>query len=271
MVNYGKTLSGAIRFSFGPKRWLPIFVLDAVCFTIALTYLLSNASAFRSILSGDVSGILAVSSIFGVAVIAMTLYALWMLVRIYIVGALIHQSVKPKEFPQSWTVSKQRYLSLLAVMVVVGAISWLAGMIPYVGWLASIITGLVFFFAMPPAIVDKMSFDNAIKVSYNLFRNKLTDVFIAWLVIALISSIILFVFVIPVLLVAFGILLPQLIGVSPSSSGTELLMMLISNRWSLVPAALVFLIGTSIVAVFSIYAQTHFYIQLRKKGILQNI
>ncbi|UCD02698.1 MAG: hypothetical protein JSV63_02825 [Candidatus Aenigmatarchaeota archaeon] len=269
MVDYGKTLSGAVRFSLLPKRWLPFFILDAAFATSVLAYVLANISVFQSIFAGNATDVLVITSILGIVLIFGLGFIVWVLIKIFISGAVIHQSLKPPEFRQSWTVSKNRYLSLLVVSAIVGIISAIVGMVPYVGWVFSIIVGLMFFFALPPVIVDKMSFDRALNTAYNIFRKKTVDVFIIWLIVAIITGMIIFVFAVPAMLIVLGAMLPQLIGAPGEIGGAEFLSIVVSSGWSLFPAVLIFLVGSSIAAVFGLHAQTHFYMQLRKKGALK--
>jgi hypothetical protein len=268
MVEYGKTLSNAFKFSIDPKRWLPFLVLDAVAFLALLAYMIPNVFVLSDVIAAQQSGLMVASQIMGVIATVAIAFGIWSLVRLYIVGAMIHQSVKPKEYRKSCTVAKERYLSLLAVGVAVGLLSMVVGFVPYVGWLGSIIIGLMFFFAMPAAVAGKLGFSAALSDSLHLFREKLSDVFLAWLVIAVISSIIALIFMIPAFAIAWGALVPALVGLGENPTGTQILSILVSNGWSLAPAGLVFLVGIAITNVFGINAQTNFYLQLKKRKII---
>ena len=266
MVKYGETLLNALKFSVEPKRWVPFFAIDLIFSAVMLAYLLSNIFVLKGILSGDVSGLVIASSIIGVIAVSILMFAVWLLLRLYVSGALVHQSFKPKEFSKSWTVSKQRFLSLLAVSIVVGIISGVVGIVPYVGWILSIIIGLMFFFVAPAVIVKKMVFDKALSDSYRIFRKKPLDVFLIWLLLTIISGLIFLLFFIPMLVVMWSVLLPILLGLSGGTATiTGILTILTSNIWYIVPAMLVMIVGIAIGTVFSFHAQTHFYIQLKKK------
>ncbi len=265
MVEYGKVLGGALHFCIEPKRWLPLFVLDAVAFIVVFSYLISNASAISSIIAGNVSDLLVASSIIGVIGVSVLVFIIWGLLRLYIVGALFHQSVKPKEYDKSWKVAKEKYLSLLMAGIIVGVISGFLSLIPYVGWILSIIIGLMFLFAMPAVIVRKMSFDDALRDSYKIFRIRTVDVFIVWLLITIITGIIIVIFLLPAMITLATLLLPTLVGVSAEGAGTGVLMAILAGGWSLAPAIIIYLIGVALMTVFSTNALAHFYLAFKKK------
>lgn len=269
MVDYGNALSGALRFCVEPKRWLPIFAIDALFVAAALSNVLTNASAFVGIMNATTEGFAAALSFVNLMLLLFSLFVVWSLVRLFIVGSLIHQSVKPKEYKKSCTVAKERYFSLLAVSIIVGLASYIAGIIPYIGWLVSIIVGLIFFYSMPAVVAGKHSFNDSLQESYRLFRDRFSEVLLSWLVIAIISGIIAVVFMIPVFMISFNLLIPELIAIGEGSTGIEFFSTILNAGWSLMPGIVVALAGIAISTAFSINAQTNFYLQIRKKkGIL---
>ncbi len=266
MVEYGKIIGDALSFAVEPRRWIPLLVLDVVAFLLAFSYLMSNALALQQIIQGNLSGLLVASSIIGVVGFLVVLFVVWSLIRLYIVGALIHQSIKPKEYDKSWSVSKERYGSILEVAVVIGIISGVVSIVPYVGWIVSIIVSLMFFFSMPTVIAKKVSFEDALKESYNIFRKKTVDVFVVWLLLAIIGGIIVMVFMIPAMATIWSLMLPALMGMQATGSktGFELFSVILMNGWTIVPAGIIYLIGSAYITVFSANAQTNFYLKMRK-------
>ncbi|MBN2330256.1 MAG: hypothetical protein JXC85_00405 [Candidatus Aenigmarchaeota archaeon] len=269
MVDYGKTLSGALRFCVEPKRWLPLFALDVIFATGVFSVFLANSSAMMDIITGAIEGFAIAQSIVSVVFLLFGMFVVWVLVRLFVAGALIHQSVKPKEYRKSCMVSKQRFLTMLAISVIVGLLTTIAGFIPYIGWLVSIVIGLMFFFSLPAAVVDKLAFEKALKGSYRLFRDRFTEVLLSWLLIVIISGLIGMIFMIPVFMLAFNLLVPQLMAMSETATGMEFISVMMDAGWSLLPGIVVAIAGMAISTVFSVYAQTNFYVQIRKKkGIL---
>ncbi|MBL7160466.1 MAG: hypothetical protein ISS93_01280 [Candidatus Aenigmarchaeota archaeon] len=264
MVKYGETLSKALEFGIQPKRWLPLFIVDVIFALISLGYVFTNILGIKTMMG--MQGIAVAPQIIGMILFFAVVFLVWFLVRIYISGSLYHQSYKEKEFDKSWKVAKQRYLSLLAVVIVVGIISGIVGMVPYIGWLFSIIVGLIFFFSMPMVIINKKDIGKSLKESYNIFKKRTIDVIICWLLISIITVIIVFVFAIPVLMAVGFTIIPMIVG---ASSGAGILTSVIANGWLIIPAIIILLVGLSISTVFSHYAQTHFYLQLRKRHLLR--
>ncbi|MBN2101298.1 MAG: hypothetical protein JW716_00310 [Candidatus Aenigmarchaeota archaeon] len=264
MVEYGKILGDALRFGVEPRRWLPVLVLDAVAFLLAFSYLMSNALAIQQLVQGNINALLMASSVAGMVGMISLVFIIWSLLRLYIVGALIHQSVKPKEYDKSWKVSKERYGSILGVGIVVGVISGIVSMVPYVGWVFSIIVSLMFFFAMQIAIAKKSKFDEALRESYGIFRKETVNVFIAWILTSILGGVIIMVFMIPMMATIWSIMLPAMMTMQANSNGIEVLSMLIMNGWTVVPAAIVYLVGLAYVTVFSANAQTNFYLKMKK-------
>jgi len=262
MVNYGKVLGGSLKFSVAPKRWVPLFALDAVFFTSALAYIIANIFMFKSIVGSGGGGLAVVSTLIGAFLVLFAGFIIWMLLRLYVSGAIIHQSAKPKEFNKSWTVSRQRYLSLLAVVILISALSFIVGMVLYIGWILSIIVSIVFLFSIPVVVVKRMSFDDALREGYKIFRKKPGEVFLAWLLITIVSGIIVLIFFTPMVLAAWSVFMPILIGAGGNAAG---LLALISNGWSLVPFGLVCLVGLAITNVFALCAVTRFYPEFKKK------
>ncbi len=272
MAEYGKALSGALRFCAQPKRWLPLFGLDAIFFAAVASYVLSNAAALKDFLaaaSAESQGFAMAQSIVNLAVLVFFAFVAWSLIRLFVVGSLIHQSVKPKdELKKSCKVAKERYLSLLAVTIVVGLLSTIVGMVPYMGWVISIVVGLMFFFVMPAVVVTKLSFDDALRESFRLFKDRFTEVLVSWLLITIFSGIIVIIFMIPMFIISFNVLVPQLVGLQGATEA-EVFPVLLNAGWSILPGAFVAIVGFAIGTAFSTNAQTSLYTQIRKKkGIL---
>jgi hypothetical protein len=269
MVNYGMVLEKAIKFSIQPKRWLPIFILDVVFLLIALGSAFVNISSMARIMAGNGGSMSMPPSIVSTIAVLAVMFAVWMLIRLFISGSIIHQASKPRDrIGNSCTVARQRFLSLLAVAIIIGVISGIVGVIPYIGWIVSIIISLMFFFSMPIVIVGKKSFDMALKESYNIFRKKPFEVFLAWLLITIISMVILFVFAIPMIAAAWSAFVPMITGMSSGTGVSGTLSTLMANGWMLLPAGLVLLIGIAFITVFGLTAQTYFYGELKKRRLL---
>jgi membrane-anchored glycerophosphoryl diester phosphodiesterase (GDPDase) len=194
------------------------------------------------------------------------MFIVWALAGLWITGALIHQSYKEKEFNKSWRVSGSRYFSLLGVAVVTGLIAIAVGIVPYVGWIFSIIVGLAFFFAMQGVIIKGDGFVKALKESWNIFKRQPFKVFLMWLVISGITLLIVLIFALPAIALLFSIF-ADIVGGGTVTAGTFMsIAFAIENELViLVLAGIIFILGLGIARVFSMKAQTEFYEQIKKK------
>jgi hypothetical protein len=265
MASYGEILGNALKFSVHPKRWLPFFVLDSIFFIAAVALVMSNFSNIMSLIMTATSNPATVLSLINFGLILVAGFIVWGLLKIYITAAVVHQSVKPKEFGKSWSVAKSRFLTLLIVVVIVGIISGIVGLVPYIGWILSIIVGLMFFFIKPAVVAKGLGFDNSLRDSYHIFMKHKWTVFLIWVAVAIISIIITFIFFIPLLAIIWGTIAPIVMQVSTATTASLLLVSLMENLPLLIATGEILLIGMAIAEVFKTKAETDFYLLFKKK------
>lgn len=264
-IDYAEPLKKAFRFCLEPKRWLPFFIVDLAFLSVAISIIMANSLFFLYIIAGmqDIS-LLEGAGTFFLEIIV--LFIAWVLVGIWISGAVIHQSYKEKEFGKSWTISRKKYLSLLGVTAVTAIVAFFTGMVPYVGWVISILIGIIFFFGLQSVIVKGNGFVKALKDSWKIFRNQPFKVFLMWIVIAALALLIIAVFAIPLLALLYNII--KDFTASGGNITTETIMNLvytIENQLPLlVVSGIIFVLGLAISRAFSIKAQTEYYLQLKK-------
>jgi hypothetical protein len=267
-IDYSGSLTKSLAFCIQPKRWLPFFVIDLAFVSVALTAVLANMPYFIYIMSG-VEDLSAIAPVMNLIFSVVLLFTGWILLNIWISGSLIHQSHKEKEFGQSWGVAGKRYFSLLGVSAVTAIGAMIVGMIPFIGFIMSILVGLLFFFGMQSVIVKGNGFVSALEDSVALFRKYPFKVFLIWLAVAVISMLILLVFSLPILALLFN----MFTGIPELTAGgditTPVLMNLIfavQNQMPLlVLTGAILLIGFGVSRTFALKAQTEFYSQFKKK------
>lgn len=271
MVDYGKTITEGLKFSFTPKRWLPVYAVDLTAFVSIYFLFMSNFAAIRTVIEGISSGYQVLFSLVNLVVITIAILVSLAFVRLYITGSIIHQSYKNKEYSQSWRVSKERFWSLFAASFIITIATTAFAFVPYVGWIFTVILGIMFFYALPPVIIRKMKFDDALTESIHLFKEKFPEVIITYILIAVISLIIMGFFMIPAFIAAWNVLLPILINNGANLENFGFFDVLQHNAVYLFPSVLVLLAGQSLVTVFSLFCQTNYYLEIRKKGKLIKI
>jgi hypothetical protein len=269
-LDYGRSISRALRFGFTPKRWLPLLLLNLTLFTLIITFIMISIPLFGSLFGGEAGGVQTLPML-GILGPLILIAILWWLLAIWITGAIINQTYKEDGYMKSFQISLNRYLCLLAAMILVAVISGLVGFVPYVGWIFSIIVGLMFFFAMQGVMITKLGPVDALKNSYMIFRKHMLDVFLIWLIAVLITLAIVLVFAIPLLILFLGLLIPML-SVSSAQAVqagmfTVLMESLGANFSLLIITGIIAVIGMSIAQAFSFKLQTEFYLQFKKKKL----
>lgn len=189
-LNYQQLLQKSIRFGISPKRWLPLFLVDWVFFSIMVFGVLANDSLVQGLLSLHLATLTAAAG--GILFLGLV----WFLLRLWVTGAIVHQTYRPRDFSKSWTASRERYLSLLGSMIILMIASTIAGMVPFLGQLLSLLVGVVFFFILQSVMIRKRGSLNAATESWNLFmkhrkKTKLNEgTFIAWEVTAVLLGLV---------------------------------------------------------------------------------
>ena len=267
MVNFGAALRNGLRFSIEPKRWLPLFVMDAVGLGIIIFTLLINTGGIMDILMEVDGNPLAAAQVASIILWLLIGIFLWYLARMWILGSLIHQSFRPREFNKAYRLSMNRLHKLVISAIMVGAVSGLISNIPAVGGVLGIVAGLVFFFVFQGIILDNLGAVSAIKNSWKMFRKNPFDVFVSWFLIAIVSTLIIGLFSIPLIASFFGLFLGTVTTGGAMDAGTMALLFvyLQENTAQIFVLGLIAIFGMEISQVFSIRAQTDIYIQMKKK------
>lgn len=266
MADYGDILVKSLKFSVRPKRWLPFFIADVVFIGLMLQIMLSDMGMFVTWLASVETNPALIGQAIGSIALLVACIIAWSLVKLWVQGAVVQQSFKEKEkVGDAFRYSLKRYPSLLIAFIIVGAISGIAGMVPYVGWILSIIAGLALMFVFQGVIVFKLGFAEAIGGSYYIFRKRPGSVFLAWLAIVIISLIVTGIFMLPALALFGTALLPALIGAGTDATFYALVSLLLQNLNALMAVGVIFLLGSSIATTFSSKAATEFYLAWGKK------
>lgn len=261
-IKWGEPLVKGLKFGFNPKRWLPLFALDAVFIILFTTVFLNNllmlimlagiSESPEMIMSalGDLSGII------GLGVI-------WGLLKIWLVGSVIHQSFKEKEFQESFRVSLKRYPHFLAVTLISAVVGMVAGMIPWIGTFASIVAALVFMFSQVIAIRGEKTI-KAIRESWEIFRKNPLKVLVMWILIAVITTVIVMVFIAPVMVMIFSMFGGALASGEPTMAAAAAMSLIGNPTWLIVGIA-VALVGIAISTTFAAKTLVEYYQQIKKK------
>ncbi len=267
MVNFGDALRKGLRFGIEPMRWLPLFVLDLAMALIFLGVLFYRADEFllMSINNGAASSFpaLSVISLFiGLGLLGTA----WFIIRLWIMGSLIHHSSRPRDFDRGYIVSIQSLHKLVGVVALVSLISMMASFIPVAGFILAIFVSLAFFFMLQGVVLDELGIVSTLKASWAFFRKSPFDVFVCWLLISIVSALLILPFMIPFMVVFSGAIFSSLAAGSGGSPSLPAFMNSLEMGLPLlIGFGMIMIVGFVVSQAFSIKAQTEFYMQFRKK------
>jgi hypothetical protein len=266
MLDFGDAVGKGLRFCIEPKRWLPLLVLDGAVLGMVLLFLLTNADMIITGILGTQDNPLVWLSFGGYILGMILVFSLWYILRTWVMGSIIHQSFRPREFEKGFKVSLNRLHKVIVAVLLVALISGVLGSIPYAGFIVSIVIGLAFFFVFQGIILDDLGVVSTLKNSWKLFRESPFDVFIAWLIIAIMSLLIMGVFALPLIGSVFSLFLNVVSATGTLDSGSLALLLVYiqSNISTFAALGIVALVGLELSQVFAIKTQTEVYLQMRK-------
>ncbi|MFO7872310.1 MAG: hypothetical protein R6U26_01555 [Candidatus Undinarchaeales archaeon] len=190
-IDHGKAIKKAFDFALDKKKigilYITYLTLISL-FGIPLYKITTMESAGTSIMQAG--------SMVGLMFISILIFALVsLLIQLMLIGTYYHKT----SFLESFDKIKKYYWRALAVYIVISLISGIAGSIPLIGIVLSLIASMIFLFAMQFILIDKKKFDETIKNSWHLFRTNTLDVFITWLVYSVIAVIIIGLTLVPLI------------------------------------------------------------------------
>jgi hypothetical protein len=268
-VDYGKIMGKAFHFSYQPRRWMPLFVVDAAFILIALAIFMSNADAIMGLATGSAAetlDIASAASMVNVILVMVLVFAVFMVIRLWVTGALIHQSYKEKESKKSWVIARKKLITIVIVTILTGAIGVIGGVIPVVGWAVSLVIGWIFFFVIQAVIIDNLGAIESMRKSYQIFAKRPFDVFALWLILFIISISIAVVFAIPLLASFMGSFVT--LAMAEAASAESMMFLVLALQDNLLMGTLLGLlavVGVDIATVLTLKAQTEFYLHVGKK------
>jgi hypothetical protein len=264
-INWSKPLSEGLKFGFYPHRWLQLFAVDLVFVSLIISLVYSSLSDIAYIISSmkTETGRFLVLSLLSYIWIPIIILILWFIVRIWINGAIIHQSWKTKnsEIGKSWRYACRKYPSLLVAIIIIGLLSILVSIVPYVGWILTIVFSWIFYFTLQSIMIRSRGFYEGLDDSYKIFMKNPFEVIVIWLIIAIVNVVIIGIFALPLA----SLLLANIFYLANASGVASLLLMFKDQLAFFLISGLLFLIGVSIATAFSLKAQVEFYLQLRKR------
>jgi len=253
-IKWMKSVNLGLKFSVSPKRFLPFLFSDMAAVLVIMVIASSNAALMDMALSGGAMPAEAIS----VLAAGVIIFGIWMIVNLWITGAIIHQSRKPKEYNESWRITFKRLPALILVLIVVSVVSFAVSLIPYAGTLLSFIIAVSFLFVNQFIILDSTGFSKSLVSSVMTFRKKVLGTIFAWLLSVVFATLIISVFTIP-MFASFFLFGSEYAGEDILTS----LQMYPDNVW-VYACGLILMLGIAISRVFAIKYLTEVYTQFKK-------
>ena len=226
-INWGEPLVKGLKFGIHPRRWLPFFTVDLVFLAIFVAVIMNNLPVITTAIAMAAAAPASVASYLGMFAGFIVLGIIWALAKLWVTGAIIHQSFKEKDqLKKSFIVSRNLYIPLFIATLITVIVGIGENMVPYIGWLIGIIFSLIFFFVQPGVIIRKMGPVETIRDSWKIFRKNPLKVFVMWLLITIIVGIIILIFLMPAIAVILGGVLPLLGQGSEAAVAAALLTLL---------------------------------------------
>lgn len=253
-VKWLESINLGLRFSVLPKRFLPFLFSDIAAILVVLVIASGNTALLEMTLSGGVLPMEAVS----ILVAGVIIFGIWIIVNIWITGAVVHQTRKPKEYKESWQVAFKKLPALILALIVISVLSFAVSLVPFAGTLLSFLVAMSFLFVNQFIVLDGAGFSRSLVCSVMTFRNKILGVLFTWMLSVIFTTLIISVFTIP--------LLTSFFFLGSEYSGEDITSMMISqNATWFYAIGLILMIGISISRVFALKYLTEVYLQFKKK------
>jgi hypothetical protein len=253
-INWAGHIKPSLRFSIIPKRFLPFLFSDLAAVLVVMMMAVGNASIMELAITGQALPAEAVSFL----ATSVVIFGLWMVVNIWITGAVIHQTRKPGEYKKSWSVGFKSLPNLLLALIIITVVAFAASSVPYVGTFLSFIIAMMFLFVNHYIVLDTRGFWKSIVSSVMTFRKKLPSVFMAWLFTIVISGVIVGLFTVPLVLYLFAM------G-ADYTEAASLDALLTADAPALYAVGFLLMAGITISRVFTLKYLTEIYLQFKRK------
>ncbi len=255
-LSWKSAISSGLCFALRPKRFLPFFAIDTAGLIVFLSLVSANPGLVDFLLYGTSSPDAGIVQSLSLGIGA---FIVWLVAGIFILGALIRQSAKPAEYGESWRVSLRSLHSLVIASVIVSLLTVIVSMVPYLGVIFTVMVGLAFLFVNQFIILEGKGFYRAMMGSLRTFGKKPGRVFIAWILSAVVSMLL-------IMLLASPMVALLIYGAFTAADEAALVELFTGPLAFLSDLFVVlFVLGVSVSKTFSAFFLTSVYMQLKKK------
>ena len=249
-VNFGGAVSRGWKFAKNTQRLTAQFL---ICTIAVMSFLLPVIFLYRNITIGALQSSALVQSYVWLFVALVVI----ILLLTYSTLMFMHNYANQKALGKSADYAKSRYLRFLLAMVIVGTISSIAEIVPFIGLILSFVAGLIFFFVQQEIAVRNSGLSKSFSNSYEIFKRNWFKVFLTLVISGLAGLLTIIVFAIPLFVVAFG-------TIGPAITSGQFITALLANMPLFAVTGLVLLVGVALATLWTIGIKTDVYMQLKK-------
>ncbi|GEM_PF-3335385 len=264
--DFGKTISSAIRYSAAPKRMLPFFIILLPYLALFLLLIDNAAIIIQAVITKNIGSLV---SLMGFALGFVVIAVIIGLITLYLNTLVVENSKRYWQGSKERLLSEERkavkgtYFNAFIATVAVIVISFIAGMIPFIGGILVIIIDLIFLTYLSACVLNKT---NGLKESYAVFMNNKMETFVFWIVLAVITIIFVIIAFIPALIALFIAAGGPLVTALTTGAGFSAVFAAIkANLLIVVIGGTISAFLLSFVTIFDTAARTMYYLQVSKK------
>jgi len=267
-IDLGKIIGTAFRYAFSVNRILPYFIINLFIFVGIIILLTSAVNIIPIMMQTGTPTMMYAGQFIASVLLFIIAIVIISLVKILVDSAVADNSRqfwagKDRFLSSSYDIAKKKYLSVLGAVLIVGIITILISMIPFVGWLISMILGIMFMFVIQSVIIGGKNATKSLSDSYNVFKKNVLNTLIFWILMFIIIITFFILAIIPVMIAA----IPAVMAFVASGGNFMSIIPLLQQNmnWIIIGGV----IGCAILAyieVFSQSAMSFFYISAKKKG-----
>ena len=267
-IDLGKIMGTAFRYAFSLNRILPYFVINLFILAGIIVLLTSAVNIIPMMMQLEGSSMMYAGQFIASVLLFIIAIIIISLVKVLVDSAVADNSRnfwagKDKFLSSSYDIAKKKYLSVLGAVILVGIITTFISMIPYVGWLISMISGIMLLFVIQAVVIGGKNATESLSESYNIFRKDILNTLLFWI---LLVTLILTFFVLALIPVVIAALPAIMAFVSNGGNFMSIIPLLQQNMTGIVMGGV---IGCAILAyaeAFSQAATSFFYMSSKKKS-----
>jgi len=214
-IDIGKVIGTSFRYAFSINRILPYFVINLFILAGIVILFTSAVGMVQTMQMGN-QGLVYIGRFLSAFILFVISIVIISLAKLLVDASIADNSRKfwagkDRFLSSSYPLAKKKYLSTLGAVIITGIITFLLSLIPFVGWLVSMIVGIMLLFVIQAVVIGNKNATVALSESYGVFRKNTINTIIFWILAFFIVIGFLIMALIPVGIAALPVIM-QLVG-----------------------------------------------------------